>query len=92
MVVHCPLQRVEAWDKNYQYLLFAAEPYETIGFKVGKGKRGLKIHNREHSRVLLLAFLFRVDNVVEFSIFLMFSFLPCVVLCCAVLPGPQLRD
>ena len=27
-------QRVEAPDKSYQYLLFAAEPYETIGFKV----------------------------------------------------------
>jgi len=27
-------QRVEAPDKNYQYLLFAAEPYETIGFKI----------------------------------------------------------
>jgi splicing factor 3A subunit 2 len=27
-------QRVEAPDKQYQYLLFACEPYETIGFKV----------------------------------------------------------
>jgi len=27
-------QRVEAADKNYQYLLFAADPYETISFKV----------------------------------------------------------
>jgi hypothetical protein len=27
-------QRVEAPDKRYQYVLFAAEPYETIGFKV----------------------------------------------------------
>ena len=27
-------QRVEPPDKNYQYLLFACEPYETIGFKV----------------------------------------------------------
>nr|GEW42085.1 splicing factor 3A subunit 2 [Tanacetum cinerariifolium] len=27
-------QRVESFDKRYQYLLFAAEPYETIGFKV----------------------------------------------------------
>ncbi|CAM9231728.1 unnamed protein product [Choristocarpus tenellus] len=27
-------QKVEAPDKNYQYLLFACDPYETIGFKV----------------------------------------------------------
>lgn len=28
------LQRVQGWDKRYQYLLFAAEPYEIIAFKV----------------------------------------------------------
>jgi splicing factor 3A subunit 2 len=27
-------QRVEGADKNYQYLLFAAEPYETVAFKI----------------------------------------------------------
>ncbi|KAJ3223876.1 Splicing factor 3A subunit 2 [Clydaea vesicula] len=27
-------QHIEAPNKNYQYLLFAAEPYETIGFKI----------------------------------------------------------
>ncbi|XP_031489429.1 uncharacterized protein LOC116256998 [Nymphaea colorata] len=27
-------QRVQPFDKRYQYLLFAAEPYETIAFKV----------------------------------------------------------
>jgi len=27
-------QKVEVPDKNYQYLLFAAEPYETIAFKI----------------------------------------------------------
>lgn len=27
-------QRVEAPDKNWQYLLVAAEPYEIIGFKI----------------------------------------------------------
>jgi splicing factor 3A subunit 2 len=27
-------QRIEAPNKAYQYLLFAAEPYETIGFKM----------------------------------------------------------
>lgn len=27
-------QKKEAWDKTYQYLLFAAEPYEVVAFKV----------------------------------------------------------
>lgn len=27
-------QKVEQPDKNYQYLLFACEPYETVAFKV----------------------------------------------------------
>ncbi len=27
-------QRKEAWDKKFQYLLFAAEPYEVVSFKV----------------------------------------------------------
>ena len=28
------MQKVEAPDKNWQYMLVAAEPYETIAFKV----------------------------------------------------------
>ena len=27
-------QKIEAPDKNYQYILFACDPYETIAFKV----------------------------------------------------------
>ena len=27
-------QKVEPWDKRYQYLLVAAEPYETVAFKI----------------------------------------------------------
>ena len=27
-------QKVEPPDKNYQYVLFACDPYETVGFKV----------------------------------------------------------
>ncbi len=27
-------QKVEVPDKNYQYVWFACEPYETIGFKI----------------------------------------------------------
>jgi len=31
------VQRVEPWNKDYQYLLFSAEPYEIISFKVCQG-------------------------------------------------------
>jgi len=31
-------QRIEQPDKRFQYLLFAAEPYETIGFKIPSWK------------------------------------------------------
>jgi splicing factor 3A subunit 2 len=27
-------QRVESPDRNYQYLLIAADPYETVAFKI----------------------------------------------------------
>lgn len=27
-------QKKEAWDKSYQYLLFAADPYEVVAFKI----------------------------------------------------------
>lgn len=27
-------QKIETPDKNYQYVLFACDPYETVGFKV----------------------------------------------------------
>lgn len=30
----CRSAQVEAPDKSWQYLLFAAEPYETVGFKI----------------------------------------------------------
>ena len=33
-VMNAFTQRVEEPDKNYQYLLVAAEPYETVGFKI----------------------------------------------------------
>lgn len=28
------IPQVEPWDKKYQYLLFAADPYEVISFKI----------------------------------------------------------
>lgn len=31
---HRNSQKIEPFDKRYQYLLFAAEPYEIIAFKV----------------------------------------------------------
>ncbi len=31
-------QKMEPPDRKWQYLLFAAEPYETIAFKVGTGQ------------------------------------------------------
>ena len=37
-------QKVEPWDKRYQYLLFAAEPYEVISFKV----RVIHVYMRTH--------------------------------------------
>lgn len=37
------LQRVETADKNYQYLLFAAEPYEV---RFGSRLRGSEAHRR----------------------------------------------
>mgnify|MGYP001064854790 CR=1 FL=1 len=27
-------QQIEAPDRNFQYILFAAEPYETVAFKI----------------------------------------------------------
>lgn len=36
-------QRIEPPDRRWQYLLFAAEPYETIAFKVRKTKAALHL-------------------------------------------------
>ena len=33
-IMSCYEQKKEIPDNNYQYILFAAEPYETIGFKI----------------------------------------------------------
>ena len=33
-IMSCFEQKIENPDEKYQYILFAAEPYETIGFKV----------------------------------------------------------
>ena len=38
-------QRLEPPDRNWQYLLFAAEPYETMGFKVQRVQNHLDLFN-----------------------------------------------
>jgi len=43
-------QKVEAPDKNYQYLLFAAEPYETISFKIPNREIERGLGPEGHSR------------------------------------------
>jgi splicing factor 3A subunit 2 len=42
-------QKIEQIDKNYQYLLFAADPYETIAFKIPN----LEIENGEGDHLIL---------------------------------------
>ncbi|KAH9416910.1 Splicing factor 3A subunit 2 [Dermatophagoides pteronyssinus] len=59
-------QKIEPPDRHWQYLLFAAEPYETIGFKIpsrevdkAEGKFWT-LWNRE-SKQFFLQFAFRVE-------------------------------
>lgn len=60
-------QKIEPPDRHWQYLLFAAEPYETIGFKIpsrevdkAEGKFWT-LWNRE-SKQFFLQFAFRVES------------------------------
>ena len=48
-------QRVEPPDKKWQYLLFAAEPYETISFKVSTPEPPPPPCTKSGSTYLLLA-------------------------------------
>ena len=63
-------QKVEAPDKNYQYLLFAAEPYETVGFRipnleVDKSEGKFYTHwDKDHSRFTLQVF-FNMERKLE---------------------------
>ena len=52
-------QRIEPPDKSWQYLLFAAEPYETIAFKVCS----LKIVYK--ALAVLLVFSSAIQNTVD---------------------------
>ena len=60
-------QKIEPPDRHWQYLLFAAEPYETIGFKIpsrevdkAEGKFWT-LWNRE-SKQFFLQFAFKVES------------------------------
>ena len=64
-------QRIEPPDKAWQYLLFAAEPYETIAFKVFVGINlfvdytalQLQLLNKEQSFSLYYAYMYLLTFV-----------------------------
>nr|CAG4644252.1 EOG090X0C5N [Lepidurus arcticus] len=60
-------QRIEPPDKQWQYLLFAAEPYETIAFKVpsrevDKSEGRFWTYFNKQSRQFFLQFSYKLDN------------------------------
>uniref|UniRef100_A0A1I8FPU8 Matrin-type domain-containing protein n=1 Tax=Macrostomum lignano TaxID=282301 RepID=A0A1I8FPU8_9PLAT len=60
-------QRVEPPDRLWQYLLFAAEPYETIAFKVpsrevDKDSKRLWSHWNKDAKQFFFQFAFRLDS------------------------------
>lgn len=68
-------QRIEPRDKNWQYLLFAAPPYDTIAFKIPnlevekdpESKTGYKIYwnwDRDKLVYTVRLFVFRFDCVI----------------------------
>ncbi|KAJ1966778.1 CWF complex protein sap62 [Dimargaris xerosporica] len=64
-------QRVEEPDKHYQYVLFAAEPYETIAFKIqsreiDKDPAQLFSHWDPDLKRYTFQFLFKPDRVPHF--------------------------
>lgn len=60
-------QKIEPADKNYQYLLLACDPYETIGFKIPNqpiDKRDGRFYtNWDKERKKFVLQLFFVDGV-----------------------------
>ncbi|KAK7099184.1 splicing factor 3A subunit 2-like [Littorina saxatilis] len=59
-------QRVEPPDRRWQYLLFSAEPYETIAFKVpsrevDKDPKKLWTHWNKETKQYFLQFAFKLD-------------------------------
>lgn len=64
-------QRIEPPDKKFQYLLFAAEPYETIGFKVpsreiDKSDNKFWTHWNPDARQFFLQLAFKSENSAAF--------------------------
>jgi len=60
-------QRIEPPDRRWQYLLFAAEPYETISFKipsreVDKSEGKFWTHWNKDARQFFLQFSFKLDG------------------------------
>ncbi len=60
-------QRIEAPNKNYQYLVIAAEPYETVAFKIPN--RSIEESDGKHfcywdvdSRIYTVQVIFRADE------------------------------
>jgi splicing factor 3A subunit 2 len=63
-------QKVEAPDRNYQFLLFACEPYETVAFKIpnqvidkGEGKFYTNWDRDQKKFVVQLYFVDVVEDV-----------------------------
>ncbi|CBY20764.1 unnamed protein product [Oikopleura dioica] len=60
-------QHIEPPDRKWQYLLFAAEPYETIGFKlpsreIDKSEEKFWTHWIPESRQFFLQFYYKIDK------------------------------
>ncbi|KAM9322340.1 splicing factor 3A subunit 2 [Pholidichthys leucotaenia] len=65
-------QRIEPPDRRWQYLLFAAEPYETIGFKVpsreiDKAETRFWTHWNKETKQFFLQFHFKMEKAVTQS-------------------------
>jgi len=64
-------QKVERADKRFQYLIFAAEPYESVVFKLGKegieGKGKFLTCWDPDTKVYTLQFLFKIKQEGRYS-------------------------
>ncbi|EOA18938.1 hypothetical protein CARUB_v10007569mg [Capsella rubella] len=66
-------QKVQPYDKRYQYLLFAAEPYETIYFKVpsteiDKSSPKFFSHWDQDSKMFTFQVCFKINNKAQFTV------------------------
>ncbi|XP_015249358.1 splicing factor 3A subunit 2 [Cyprinodon tularosa] len=65
-------QRIEPPDRRWQYLLFAAEPYETIAFKVpsreiDKAENRFWTHWNKETKQFFLQFHFKMEKMISQS-------------------------